>query len=413
MKNKDSNKIKIDNVLKDKPLKITYSPIVSVIKGKVIGFNGRYEGADLNDEFVDISTLSKAAAAQNVSIELDRLYREKTVENFVGIYSKNNEMLIFVKINISLIAEFVGSGIIMNLIEKYQIDPGNVVLDIIGDNIEDVESLKEFINLYRSKGFLIAISGIGSGLSNLDKISYVEPDIVKISPAIVEDILVDYYKQEIFKALINLCKNIGALVVADGIVDEQQALLVMELGADMLQGEYFMSCDNITYNYIKEIKVALNHIAKEYKVYTHNKIFEEKSKYKQYDTVLTSILKDFSHNVEENFNDFLQNAVKNNSMFECVYILNEEGIQISETVTEYNMLGQKALIFKPAERGTDHSLKKYYYFLKDMMLEKYITEPYISLATGNLCVTMSSVFEDKENKKYILCIDFNPNHIGI
>ena len=44
--------------------------------------------------------------------------------------------------------------------------------------------------------------------------------------------------------------------------------------------------------------------------------------------------------------------------------------------------------------------------LLDVELNKYTTDPYVSLATGNLCRTISTCFRDSRNTKmYILCID--------
>jgi hypothetical protein len=65
----------------------------------------------------------------------------------------------------------------------------------------------------------------------------------------------------------------------------------------------------------------------------------------------------------------LQSVIGDNEVFECIYVLDDKGVQVSDTVTYYkNMLKQKALIFQPAEKGTNHSLKKFYYFLKNMGL---------------------------------------------
>jgi hypothetical protein len=51
-------------------------------------------------------------------------------------------------------------------------------------------------------------------------------------------------------------------------------------------------------------------------------------------------------------------------------------------------------------------VKEYYYVLLDVELNKYTTDPYVSLASGNLCRTISTCFRDAHNNKmYILCID--------
>ncbi|MCY6356785.1 EAL domain-containing protein [Clostridium sp. ZS2-4] len=408
------NKINIKNVIKDKNLEICFEPVVSVIKQSIIGFEVNSIGCKQGNNIIAIESLVKYAAEEDVAIDLDRLYREKAVEKFTKIYEENKEMLLFLNINASVISKFVGSGIIMELVNEFNINPRNVVLEIVEDNVKDVESLKKFINVYRSKGFLVALSDIGYGFANLDKISYVEPDIIKISGAITENIEDDYYKQEIFKSLINLCKSIGALVVGDGMENHQQALSVIELGADMIQGKYFGNCKEIDDDFINAAKNKVQDAAKQYENYMIDKINLEKSKHKGYEVIMDNVLGELSKRTEKEFNEMLQSVIGDNEVFECIYVLNDKGVQVSDTVTYYkNMLHQKALIFHPAEKGTNHSLKKYYYFLKNMGLNKYITEPYVSLATGNLCTTISSVFESADNKKYILCIDFNPNHITI
>ena len=51
-------------------------------------------------------------------------------------------------------------------------------------------------------------------------------------------------------------------------------------------------------------------------------------------------------------------------------------------------------------------MKDYYYMLIEDGVEKsYITEPYLSMASGNLGVTISTLFTDTLQKKYLFCVD--------
>lgn len=409
-----SKNINIRNIIDNKEMKIRFEPIGSIIKQSIIGFEVSGLGVNEDGSMINMDLLFECAENEEMAINLDRLYREKAVEKFARIYGTNQEFLLFINISASIITKFIGSGIIMELINSYKLNPQNIVLEIVEDKVEDVESLKRFINFYRSQGFLVALSDIGYGLANLDKISYVEPDIIKISGAITENIHYDYYKQEIFKALVNLSKNIGALVIGDGIKTKEEALTAIELGADMIEGEYFGNSLEISKEFISNAKNNIVHLANEYKFYMVDKINLEKTIHKKYDNIINEALVNLSKVEELKFNEKIKEVITKNGVFECIYILNEEGIQISDTVTYCkDMLSQKALIFHPAEKGTDHSLKKYYYFLKNMMLNKFVTEPYVSLATGNLCITISSVFRAQNNKEYILCVDFNPRDINL
>ncbi len=413
MAKNDDFSINIQELANTSAITVQFQPVVSVVKKSVIGLDGISTGAVINNKFLPITVLTEKAEDQDISIDLDRLIRERIVEQFINIYGDPKESILLLNIDMTVIAKFVGSGILMNLVNKHNLNPKNVVLNIFVNDDVDEEVLKQFINTYRYKGFLVALC-IGSKFANLDKISHVEPDIIKISESITKDIDMDYYKQEIFKSLISLSKKISALVIADGIETEFQALITMELGADMLQGKYFSDFKEITLANIKSVEDKVKQTASRYKKYMVEQIEAEKTKHKEYDAKLNSVIHELSIKEESKFNDILNDSINKYDDFECIYVLDESGVQVSDTVTHLkNMLSQKALIFKPAKKGTDHSLKKYYYFLSNMGLNKYVTEPYISLATGNLCLTISEKFKGLNNKTYILCIDFNPNYISI
>ncbi|WP_234124507.1 EAL domain-containing protein [Clostridium hydrogenum] len=401
----------IKKIIADKNLNIKFQPVVSVIQKSVIGFEAIFIGAsDESGKNIPASELFEIAEKEGIAIELDRLYREKAFEEFQSIYNENKELLIFININISIIDKHIGSGIIMNLASDKGVSSKNVVLQIVEEKIENIDALKEFIYLYRSKGFVIALKNLGEGFVNMDKISYVEPDIIKINKAITKNIEGDYYKQEIFKSIVNLSKKIGALVVCEDIGNEQETMLIMELGADMLEGEYFKNNSED----VAELKAFVDKTAIKYKEYMKEEIEAREVIHKGYDEVINNALNKLSKSSEKQFVDVINEVIEKNNELECAYILDKNGIQVGDTATRCtNMREQRALIFQPAKNGTDHSLKKYYYYLKNMSLERYVTEPYISLATGNLCVTISAVFKNLDKKEYILCIDFNPDYINM
>lgn len=409
-----ASSVDIKKIVADKNLNIGFQPVVSVIQKSVIGLEAVFLGAEENGKNIPAAKLFKLAEKEGIAIELDRLYREKAIEKFQSVCKDNKELLLFINININIIDKYIGSGIIMNQISESSISAKNVVLEIVEEKIENVEALKQFIYLYRSKGFLISLKNLGAGFVNMDKISYVEPDIVKINKAITKGIELDYYKQEIFKSLVNLSKKIGALVVCEEIETEQEAMIIMELGADMLEGEYFRNNKDIKEESIGELKKFINETALKYKNYMQEEIHAREDIHKNYDNIINKVLEKLSKSKENDFSKIIDDAINKHSELECAYILDKNGIQIGDTSTKcINMREQRALIFQPAKNGIDHSLKKYYYYLKSMSLEKYVTEPYISLATGNLCITISATFKNIDNSEYILCIDFNPDYINM
>jgi EAL domain-containing protein (putative c-di-GMP-specific phosphodiesterase class I) len=407
--------LNINKITEDRNLELKFQPIVSIIKKSVIGLEAVLVGfPDDNGSIVSKDSLGQYELKEGEAIELDRLYREKAMESFVEIYENNKEALLFIDINISIIDKYIGSGILMNVVNEYGIEPRNIVLQIVEEKIEDIEAMQKFINFYRSKGFLVGLKDLGSGFANLDRISYVEPDIIKINRAITKEISYNYYKQEIFKSLINLSKKVGALVIAEDVENESEAMVVMELGADMIQGKAF--CEPISAEKINltDLKEKVYKFGIDYKAYMSEEINAKEQSHKEYDEIINNIINKLENSKKTDFDSIIDKTVDEYSVLECVYVLDYIGEQVTNTATRCkDMISQKALIFQPAKKGTDHSLKKYYYFLRSMSLNRYVTEPYVSMATGNLCITISASFKDNLGKEYILCMDFNPDYINI
>ena len=91
---------------------------------------------------------------------------------------------------------------------------------------------------------------------------------------------------------------------------------------------------------------------------------------------------------------------------ECLYLLDGEGLQVSEAVcSEFHVPERKRLLFQPSPKGSDHSLREYYYALLASN-GIHVTKPYLSLNSGNFCVTASKMIRDPlQGDSTILCAD--------
>jgi len=102
----------------------------------------------------------------------------------------------------------------------------------------------------------------------------------------------------------------------------------------------------------------------------------------------------------------LENFIDRESIVECIYLLGEDGIQVSDTVLNENIVSEDAE-FEPAKPGDDHSFKKYYMEGIRFDGKIYKSHQYISAATGSLCETYAKLFKMPNNKKYLMCVDVN------
>lgn len=408
---KDFNKIY--TIIKDENIIVHFQPLISVKKRKVIGFEALCRGIDADSgEMISPGMLFARARDAGLIIELDRLCRKKALEKYSAIYDVNKDVLLFLNFDTSIIdMGVVGSGNLIRMVNGLHINPGNVVIEIVESKVNDVPALKEFIISYKDYGFLIALDDVGAGHSNLDRISLVRPDIMKIDRFLIGDLDKKYYKQETFKSLVNLSKKIGALVVAEGVESEEEAICALELGADMLQGFYFAKPGEFTGQSLNRFDHKTDHMAVKYRNHIYERIRTERQKLAGYMKITDRIIKELAGVAGTDFDHELGHMINDYPFMECIYILDLSGVQLTNTYcNNFRIPRQKKLIFSPANKGTEHSLKDYYYLFIGSGQSKYATEPYISLASGNLCITVSSFFADANDHKFILCIDFNQDY---
>jgi len=339
------------------------------------------------------------------SLELDRMCRETALKGFAEM-DGHNRTLLSLNLDISCIDKKVaGSGTLLSQTEKAGIDNNHIILEILESMAASTEALLEFISFYKSKDFLIALDDVGSGFSNLARIPLIKPDILKLDRSLVRDVHKYFYKQELIRSFVQMARRMGSQVVAEGVEDRGEVVCLLKLGIELFQGFYFARPgmaplqDPALREKIKDASVA-------YKKDTTERLSRDREITEEYCLIMDRICTTFNYRRNNLRDSLLAQCLEAYPMLECLYILNTEGIQISSTICDPERLAQsRQLIYEPAPKGSDHSLKEYYLPIQAGQKE-HITAPYISLASGNQCVTISRFLSGgtRENG-IILCAD--------
>jgi EAL domain-containing protein (putative c-di-GMP-specific phosphodiesterase class I) len=394
-----------------------FQPIVSVKNNSIIGYEGLARGVHPQTQQIILPIqLFAEAAEKSLTLPLDRLCRKKVLECFKGIHDRHPERLLSLNFEASVLDQGVqGSGNLIRQVHRAGLRPEEIVIEIIESNVSEAEELQKFIKTYREFGFLIALDDVGAGHSNLNRIPLLQPDILKIDRYLVQDITDNFYKQEVFKSLIGLARKIGSLIVAEGIETEGEAGFAMEMGVDMAQGFYFAQPQR--YDRMDETMVEkhLLHLTTHFKEKVMRKLNARRFNLRKYEMMTREIQAVLSKVTSGLFETKIRDLARFFPLVESLYVLDEEGFQVCETVFgDQHLLHKNRAIFNPATQGTDHTLRDYFYMLTEGGLRKntFITDPYISISTGKLCVTFSRLFKDARQKSFILCADINTEYLN-
>ena len=85
----------------------------------------------------------------------------------------------------------------------------------------------------------IAIDDFGTGFSSLSYLQRLQVDRLKIDRAFVTEITHSARGSSIAEMVIQLGRNLGLAVIAEGVEDERQAQILQSLGCPMAQGFLF------------------------------------------------------------------------------------------------------------------------------------------------------------------------------
>jgi EAL domain-containing protein (putative c-di-GMP-specific phosphodiesterase class I) len=105
--------------------------------------------------------------------------------------------------------------------------------------IEEVEGVERRVHQLRERGFRVAVDDLGAGYAGLSSFALLEPEIVKLDVSLLRDIDQSPVKQKLVASMTSLCKDMGFLVVAEGIETAAERDCVVALGCDLLQGFLF------------------------------------------------------------------------------------------------------------------------------------------------------------------------------
>ncbi len=104
---------------------------------------------------------------------------------------------------------------------------------------KDVETGVRISRQLQALGLSLSIDDFGTGYSSLQLLSRLPVDTLKIDKSFVKDILHDSDAEMIVQSFILLGQNLGLKVVAEGVEELGQWLMLRERGCDEVQGYYF------------------------------------------------------------------------------------------------------------------------------------------------------------------------------
>lgn len=397
-----------ESVLAAGSLEIHFQPIISLKQKSIIGVEGlarpKEPGSDRPIQPLDLFAW---AARRGRTVELDRLCRRRALASFSPMADAPQAPLLFLNFESSVLDQGVlGSGALSRAVREAGLAPDRIVIEINESKVVDVGALARFVEAHRAQGFLFALDDLGAGFSNLDRIGLLKPEILKLDRALVTGIESDFHKQELFKSMVGLGRRLGSLILAEGVETEAEVSACVDLGADLVQGFFFgrpSAADRLS---LELVDSHLSEAAEKQRKRAAERLKRDRAERVARVELMLGLVSELALCRYPGYAGLLDELIARSSAIECLYVLNPEGLQVTPTVAAPSMAAApRSRLFQPAAQGTDHSSKEYFYGLSEGRHPLYATEPYLSLASGKACRTLSCRFQDADGNPFILCLD--------
>lgn len=123
---------------------------------------------------------------------------------------------------------------------KHDFPVDQLTLEITeGIFIDDLQYLIPVLHKIRSLGVKLSMDDFGTGYSSLSLLKQLPIDELKIDKSFIDTITTCNEDRLMVLNIIDIAQNLGIKVVAEGIEEEEQARLLLELGCNLQQGYYY------------------------------------------------------------------------------------------------------------------------------------------------------------------------------
>ncbi|ASK19823.1 MULTISPECIES: EAL domain-containing protein [Halomonadaceae] len=107
------------------------------------------------------------------------------------------------------------------------------------ERVRDRQHLRNIIEAYREMGFKTALDDFGNGYANLDLLTDLTPDKLKIDRELVMNCDHDTRRQALLNSIILLAKELNMTLIAEGVETREEALWLARAGIVRQQGFFY------------------------------------------------------------------------------------------------------------------------------------------------------------------------------
>lgn len=218
----------IQAILADKLLLTAFQPVHSLPDGDVVGVEAltRFVGED--GAGADVWFREAAEAGLGTELEIAALHCALTA-------AKDVPHDMYVALNLT--PGTSRDPRVRNLLAASSLAPERIIVELTGSlEATEGQSSDDGLEPLRALGLRVAVSASGAGFVSMDRITELRPDIIKLDRHLIQGIEGSDGQRIRARAVVELAREVGAAVVAEGIETTEELEEVTALKVTAAQG---------------------------------------------------------------------------------------------------------------------------------------------------------------------------------
>jgi len=233
---------KLKSAFDEKRIVPYYQPLYNYQTGKIERFESLARLVDEEGDIVPPGLFLDAAKKAKMMTKLSVQMVENTFEYF-------KDLKYGFSMNIT-VSDMLNSDFVDFLLAKIASFPqaDRITLEILeSEEIEDYNTITDFISSVKGYGCKIAIDDFGSGYANFENLLKLDADFIKLDGSLIRDIHVNTDAYDIVEAIVGFARKKKIQTVAEFVSNQDIFECVNRLGIDYAQG-YFIGMPSPTHS---------------------------------------------------------------------------------------------------------------------------------------------------------------------
>ena len=145
---------------------------------------------------------------------------------------------------------------IFSEIKRYELDADSLIIEMTESGYLDATpAIQKAWSDLKEHGVLIAVDDFGTGYSNLQSISKMSPNIVKVDREFTSKALKQEFEKHLMASIVELVHSLDLQICVEGIETKEELEIIKKLNPDYIQGYFYgKPCDkeNVFANFVNK-----------------------------------------------------------------------------------------------------------------------------------------------------------------